>query len=67
MDDPLTDKEERFQRLLRSPSRFSEWAERTRARWEQTPEGKAAVANCYRTIGGFRQGPEWTAERKRAS
>ncbi len=64
-DDPLTEKEERFLTLLQSPSRYRQWAERTLARWEQTPEGKAAVAKCYRTIGGFRTGPEWA--RRRAS
>jgi hypothetical protein len=63
-DDPLTEAEERFQALLQSPSRFSKWAARVRAEWEKSPEGKAAVAKCYRTIGGFRQGVE---TRRRAS
>ena len=62
-DDPLTEAEERFQALLQSPSRYSQWAARVRAEWEKSPEGKAAVAKCYRTIGGFRQGVEWTRRR----
>jgi hypothetical protein len=57
-DDPLTEAEEQWLSLLHDPSRYRKWAERTRARWERSPEGKAAVERCYRDVGGFRMGEE---------
>ncbi len=57
-DDPLTGAEERFRALLQDPSRYCQWASKVRDRWERSPEGKAAVARCYRDVGGFRQGEE---------
>lgn len=54
-DDPLTPAELEFRALLADPQALREWAAQARARWEATPAGKAAVARCYKTIGGFRQ------------
>jgi hypothetical protein len=54
-EDPLTDLELAFRELLQRPGELHEWAARCRLAWERTPAGKAAVARCYRTIGGFRQ------------
>lgn len=57
-DDPLTPEEESFRDLLSRPGELSKFAAWARQRWERTPEGKAAVARCYKTVGGFRQKTE---------
>lgn len=50
----LTPEEEAFRAMLQQPPELHAWAEQARQGWERTPTGKAAVARCYRTIGGFR-------------
>lgn len=52
--DPLTPAERAVRALLDDPEALHEAAEQARLAWERTPAGKAAVARCAATVGGFR-------------
>lgn len=40
----LTPEEQAFRDLLQDRERYPAWAAETRARWERTPQGRAALA-----------------------
>lgn len=47
-DAPLTPEETAMRELIADPRRYAPWAAEARARWEQTPIGKAHVARQSR-------------------
>jgi hypothetical protein len=54
-EDPLTPEEQDVRDLLADPERLHAFAAAARQRWERTPAGKAAVARCRASVGGFRE------------
>jgi hypothetical protein len=47
MPDDLTPAEDAFRKLLASPKDYALWAAESRARWERTPEGRAATERVH--------------------